>query len=279
MPLQLSAQIIAARRAGRARSWRSARSSFRTSPTAGGRSSRVRIAMPDQMCQSVWWFLTDHQLNAISPASSQWTSRIGRSQTGCLAPGRQSVVHLRRGSCRGTPCRSCRGRRSVALIAAMSPLAAAALKALAAPWKVCELGGEILRILPDFGLGAGLADVGPGAWREPAATPCATVRRSSAATRGPRQVRRAAGQFAVKPFGLADRFHALVPSCMMACALAPASGSAAASSAGGHCGRLACDSPGSIGLRRLAGDCGRGKKAMRMVLLIFGGASSCRRSS
>jgi hypothetical protein len=43
--------------------------------------SSVRIAQPDQMCQSVWWLWTDHQLKAISAASSQWTSRIGRSQT------------------------------------------------------------------------------------------------------------------------------------------------------------------------------------------------------
>ena len=56
-------------------------------PQATRKISRVRIARPDQMCQSVWSYFTDHQLNAISAASSQWNSRTGKSQTGSFVPG------------------------------------------------------------------------------------------------------------------------------------------------------------------------------------------------
>lgn len=42
-----------------------------TKPHRIRKISSVRIAQPDQMCQSVWWLWTDHQLNAIRPARSQ----------------------------------------------------------------------------------------------------------------------------------------------------------------------------------------------------------------
>jgi hypothetical protein len=42
-----------------------------TTPHSKRKISSVRIAQPDQMCQSVWWLWTDHQLNATRPASVQ----------------------------------------------------------------------------------------------------------------------------------------------------------------------------------------------------------------
>ena len=45
-------------------------------------------------------FLADHQLKAIKPASSQWNSRIGRSQTGCRSALANDASRC--GSCRGS---------------------------------------------------------------------------------------------------------------------------------------------------------------------------------
>jgi hypothetical protein len=42
-----------------------------TKPHSRRKISNVKIAQPDQICQSVWWLCTDHQLNAIRAASSQ----------------------------------------------------------------------------------------------------------------------------------------------------------------------------------------------------------------
>jgi hypothetical protein len=52
-----------------------------TSPHNKRKINSVRIAQPDQMCQSVWWYVADHQLKTINAASSQWQIRVGRSQT------------------------------------------------------------------------------------------------------------------------------------------------------------------------------------------------------
>ena len=70
-----------------------------TKPHSKRKMSSVRIAQPDQMCQLVWSYSTDHQLKAISAASSQWNSRTGRSQTGCFTPGLLlNVLGARNGS-------------------------------------------------------------------------------------------------------------------------------------------------------------------------------------
>ena len=53
-------------------------------PHSRRKISSVRIASPDQMCQSVCWYFTDHQLKAISPVRPQWNNRTGKSQTGCF---------------------------------------------------------------------------------------------------------------------------------------------------------------------------------------------------
>ena len=124
---------------GRERNWRTAPSSFRRSPTAGGKSASVRIAQPDQMCQSVWWFFTDHQLKAIRPASSQWTSRTAGPRPAVSSSAGRSVVHLRA----DTFVAGLAGLIEVAgraLTAFTSPASAAALNACAAagnraPWR------------------------------------------------------------------------------------------------------------------------------------------------
>ena len=81
-------------------------------PHISRNKSRVRIEIPDQICQPVWWFFTDHQLNAISPTSSQWTSRTGKSQTGCLGAGSSLSGACPCDSCRGTPNRCGRDRHN-----------------------------------------------------------------------------------------------------------------------------------------------------------------------
>jgi hypothetical protein len=42
-----------------------------TSPQSRRKMRSVRIAQPDQICQSVWWLWTDHQLKTIRAESSQ----------------------------------------------------------------------------------------------------------------------------------------------------------------------------------------------------------------
>ena len=190
MPVHRAAQVIARRRAGRGRNWRSARSSFRRSPTAGGRSAAVRIAMPDQMCQSVWWFSTDHQLNS----DQRRRAASGRAGSAGPRPAAAAPAALSGASptdtCRGRPCRSCRGRRSCALIAFTSLPAAAALNAWRRPsGRRASLAAKSC----GFCQISGLAPVLPTSGRCPAGTsPDALsrqVRDLALPTRGPRRGR------------------------------------------------------------------------------------------
>src|SRR5687768_2267148 len=116
------------------------------------------------MCISSSSFSAVHQLRPISAASDQWNSRTGRSQTGCFAPFNSMVFPI----------------EVVARLARLAEVAERRLgrAGVAALRRGVErarglleggvLGGEVLRILPDFRLGLGLADVGPGSGREPA---------------------------------------------------------------------------------------------------------------
>ena len=207
-----AAQIIAHARAGRARNWRSARSSCRRSPTAGGRSAASGSRQPDQMCQSVWWFLTDHQLNTISAASSQWKSRVGRSQTGCSARWLGLSGASPTGICRGTPCRSCRGRRSCALIsvdvaAAPRPRRTPAPR----PGRRASLAAKSCGFCQISGLAPVLPMLGPGALREPVRGLRRQVRDLGGRGADDGEVGRRRVELALNRLvGLADRFHALV---------------------------------------------------------------------
>ena len=111
--------------------------------------------MPDQICQSVWWNLTDHQLKPIKPASNQWNSRTGRSQTGAFT--RRSLLFAAIGVVAGLAgfAEIVESRLDDSHVARPR----GGVKGCRGLLKCPVPGDEIRRLLPDFLLGPRLANI------------------------------------------------------------------------------------------------------------------------
>src|SRR4029079_2954878 len=126
---------------------------------------------------SVWWLLTDHQLKAINPASVQWTSRTGKSQTGCF-PFERWFGAI------GDPSMFRRAERIVAALARLIEAVVGGpdlvevtrlgggIDRLCSGLKVPRLADKYVLLLPDFGFRARFADLGAGPRREQARALC-----------------------------------------------------------------------------------------------------------